>query len=79
MELFGDILAKSLRRSDVYTKYGRSRYLVILAEMEHNAGEMVLNRIRKKWRTVEKGKGAEISWDIAVITDHENQKRPNRK
>lgn len=49
VELFGDTLGRSLRRSDVYTKNGANQYLVLLLEIQPNDIDIVLNRIRTNW------------------------------
>ena len=48
-EKFGEALGKTLRRSDVYTKYGKNQYLVILMEIQPDDINTVLNRIQSNW------------------------------
>ncbi|MBQ9521269.1 MAG: diguanylate cyclase [Oscillospiraceae bacterium] len=49
VELFGEILGRSLRRSDVYTQNSPNQYLVLLLEIQPDDINIVLNRIQTNW------------------------------
>ena len=50
VDLFGEILGRSLRRSDVYTKNGANQYLVLLMEIQPDDIGIVINRIQNNWQ-----------------------------
>ena len=66
MDAFGEILGRSLRRSDVYTRNGKSRYLVLLPEIDGDHGEMILKRILESWGKSEHAPAA-ITYETSLI------------
>ena len=58
IERFGDVLRRSLRRSDAYTKNSANQYLVLLLEIEPDDMNTVLARILSNWD--ETGMGGRI-------------------
>ncbi len=46
---FGDLIRKTLRRSDVYTRSASNRYLVLLPHPIPDRGEIVIQRILELW------------------------------
>ena len=66
MDMFGEVLRRSLRRSDVYTRSGKTRYLVLLPEIDSDNGEIILKRILESWGKSEHAPAA-ITYETSLI------------
>ena len=62
--LFGEMLGRSLRRSDVFTRSGKNQYLVLLPETVGENAALVLRRIANNWKS---GGGGEIAFESAPL------------
>ena len=49
VDSFGDLLRQTLRRSDVYTKSGKSQYMVLLPQPGADHGAGIIDRILSNW------------------------------
>ena len=65
-EAFGEVLRHSLRRSDAYTKNGKSRYMAILTEVGDEETKHILERIMHNWENGEHS-ACEITYEIEMI------------
>jgi GGDEF domain-containing protein len=50
MERLREIIVKSLRQGDVFTRYSVSQYLLMLPLASYENTEMVLNRVTRNFR-----------------------------
>ena len=66
-EKFKDVMAHSLRRSDIYMETGKGQYLVLLSEMGSVNEETVLGRILKNWEDSGAGLRTDIAFESSVI------------
>ena len=64
---FAEVLALSLRRSDVFTKSGKYQYMVLLSEMEGADETPILKRIMDNWEASGKGRVRDLSHDTVII------------
>ena len=64
---FGAILGKSLRRSDVFTKGGKSQYLVLLSDMSDADDQPILKRVLEQWGESEKGAAVKVTYESALL------------
>lgn len=53
VEAFGNLLHRTLRRSDVYSKSSRSQYMVLLPQPVPDHGEAAIRRVMAKWRQLD--------------------------
>lgn len=67
-DAFGEVLKRSLRRSDVYTKNGKSRYMALLTEIVEEDTAIILERIMQNWKKDEHG-ACEIAYELEMIRD----------
>lgn len=66
---FGEILGKSMRRSDVYTRNGRDQYLVVLLEIREEDLHVVQERILANWDRDGLGDRIRLTCENAPIQD----------
>ena len=62
-----EAVSKSLRRGDVATKCGNAQYVVILMDASEQNGEMVANRITKKFRNLVQDERIELMHEMQSI------------
>lgn len=60
------VIGGSLRCGDLYTKYSRSQFLVILQDTEQENCSIVFSRIAHRWRAVS-GIGSELSYSAVSL------------
>lgn len=64
-ERLRESIAESIRRSDVYTRYGKTQYLVLLTNVNTQDCELVQNRINHRF--VEKCKKFGIRYRVNSV------------
>ena len=67
-DAFGEVLKHSLRRSDAFTKNGKSRYIAILTEVGDEETKHILERIMQNWKNDEHST-FDVSYEIEMIRD----------
>ena len=68
MVVFGEVLGRSRRRSDVSTRNGKTRDLVLLPEIDGDNGEIILKRILENWEKSEHAPAA-ITYETSLINE----------
>ncbi|MBO4914474.1 MAG: diguanylate cyclase [Oscillospiraceae bacterium] len=53
VEAFGNLLHRTLRRSDVFSKSSRTQYMVLLPQPVPDHGEAAIRRVMEKWRQLD--------------------------
>ena len=66
MELFKRVIGETFRKGDLYTKYSRSQFLVILSGTELENGILAFNRLRERWESMEGAHGT-ISYSLESL------------
>lgn len=67
MERFGKLLEKSIRYSDVYTRYSLNKYLVLLTDFGEKKEEAVALKLRRNWKAFEKEERVRIELEIQEV------------
>ncbi len=65
---FGEVLNKSLRKSDIMMQSGRNQYFLLLPELSDKYINDVTERILNSWESSKKTKGIKILSEAAVIS-----------
>ena len=50
MERLRDVIAKSLRQGDVFTRYSVSQYIIMLPLASFENAEMIMNRVARNFK-----------------------------
>jgi GGDEF domain-containing protein len=67
MDKLRGIIGSALRRSDIFTRYSLTQYLIMLPSSNYENGERVLDRICSTFRHECKRIPAEISYNILPV------------
>ena len=68
VDLFGETMGNSLRRSDVYTKNGRSQFIVILQELADGKNlNVIMNRVMENWAGSGHSQEVRISFENQLL------------
>ena len=65
---FGEILNKSLRKSDIMMQSGRNQFFLLLPELSDKYINDVTERILKTWENSKRNKGVKVLSEAAVIS-----------
>lgn len=60
------VITRTLRKGDLFTRYSRSQYLFILLGLEQENGMLVFKRLLDNWREEEQAQG-ELSYSITSL------------
>ena len=64
---FGEVLGSSLRRSDVYTKNGKTQYIALLTEADGENRKVILDRVLDNWNRAGESKSLIVTYEIVII------------
>ena len=67
MERFGKLLEKSIRCSDVYTRYSLNKYLVLLTDFGEKQAAEVAVQLCQNWKAFEKEEKVRIELEIQEV------------
>ena len=67
LERFGQVLAASLRRSDVLCRNGKNQFMIMLTEVEDTGAEFALARITKNWKAEYTNDDLEITCEAELL------------
>ncbi len=67
MELLGDAIRISLRRTDIYTRYDRNQYLILIYGVEQKNCGMILSRVDRTFRKLAKAGSYELYTSIMPV------------
>lgn len=77
-DAFGDMVAHSLRKSDIMVRTNDNQYLIILPEITETDTERLVKRLLRKWNTLEKSRFAEVTYEAEAIIAEKHQREHRR-
>ncbi len=78
-EEFGELMTKSLRKSDIMMQNRPNQYFLLLPELPEEHAESVFARVRNGWRESEHSEVTVIRFDAEKISFEENREVERRK
>lgn len=66
MGLLKDIIQQTLRRGDLYTRYSKSQYLIILVGTEMENCAIAFSRIKDRWKRTVESRG-ELTYSVSSL------------
>ena len=80
MQQLKETIRAALRRGDLYTRYSRNQYLIILIGTEHENCQKAYQRIQDEWKKAEGRKGVlTYSTESLLRVVDENFVEPKRR
>ena len=67
VDSFGDVLGQSLRRSDAYSKNGKTQYLALLTEADRDNRGVILNRVLENWSNTAESRQLVVTYEANII------------
>lgn len=77
-DAFGDMVAHSLRKSDIMVRTNDNQYLIILPEITETDTERLVQRLLRKWSTLDLARFAEVSYEAEAIIAEKHQREHRR-
>lgn len=71
MELFRQVIADSIRKEDVYTRYSANQFLVLLIGAGEDQGEAITERLKQNWKEICRDGTTDLSFDVQTVEGHE--------
>ena len=67
MEMLRQLIRNGVRSGDVYTRYSRNQYLVLLTGAKTADGQNVAVRLEKRWKEISGDGGTEASFAVYTV------------